>query len=91
MGAQHTQGPWYWNERHQLISEKLENEKDEWGDPRYAKIIETDGGYYPPHGADRLLISAAPDLLEALKCCWDLGIDSALVPMVRAAIKKAEG
>lgn len=35
------------------------------------------------------LIAAAPELLDALKACWDLGIDANLVPMVRAAIQKA--
>ena len=32
-----------------------------------------------------------PDLLDALKMCWDLGIDNTCVPKVRAAIKKATG
>lgn len=37
------------------------------------------------------LLVAAPDLLEALKSCYDLGIDLHLVPMVKAAIAKATG
>lgn len=41
--------------------------------------------------ANASLIAAAPDLLRALKCCFDLGIDKAIVPMVKAAIAKAEG
>lgn len=41
--------------------------------------------------ADARLIAAAPDLLEALKSCWDLGIDKSLVPLVSAAIAKATG
>ena len=41
--------------------------------------------------ANARLIAAAPELLQALKACWDLGIDEHLVPMVRAAIAKAEG
>lgn len=63
----HTPGPWFWNDRDQLVGE-------EWAEPCYPAeparrvvIVETDGGHYAPYGADRLLIAAAPELLEALK------------------------
>ena len=63
--------------------------------PRYACLYAD----YPSKGnqpddeleANARLIAAAPELLQALKACWDLGIDEHLVPMVHAVIAKAEG
>lgn len=65
--TQHTKGPWYWNEKHQLVSataKEYDWPADEDNTPK--RIVETDGGHYPPRGADRALIAAAPDLLAAL-------------------------
>ena len=53
-----------------------------------------DESYYPwvpDNEADWHLIAAAPELLDALKCLYDQGIDTIFEPMVKAAIAKAEG
>lgn len=87
----HTPGPWFWNDRDQLVGE-------EWAEPCYPDeparrevIVETDGGHYAPHGADRHLIAAAPDLLEACtQAEWNsLDLPSFVVEILRAAIAKA--
>jgi hypothetical protein len=57
--AGHTPGPWVWRED-QLVPVSAE-------EPYYDPIVETDSGVYGPRGADRTLIAAAPELLQALK------------------------
>lgn len=65
--AQHTPGPWAWNEKSQLVAVNVMDECEWSDDPSPVVIVETDGGFYPPKGADRSLIAAAPELLEALE------------------------
>ena len=59
--SNHTPGPWVWNDDDQLVSL---SKKSELGSPE--RIVETDSGYYPPFGADRDLIAAAPLMLHEL-------------------------
>lgn len=94
MSAAHTPGPWRWNEHHQLVSDGATEYPgtDDWMDPEPKRIVETDGGHYPPHGADRALIAAAPDLLAALiqladETCAEEGLQTP--DYVLEAIQKA--
>lgn len=48
---QHSPAPWTWD-------------GDTLRDANGKRIVETDGGFYPPHGRDRALIAKAPRLLE---------------------------
>lgn len=60
----HTAGPWVWNARGQLTAG---TQLDSLGDEEDIVIVETDGGFYPPRGADRALLAAAPDLFAAVR------------------------
>lgn len=97
--SKHTEGPWEWNGKDQLVATTVMTQPyfdDEKTEP--VVIIETDGGYYPPRGYDRLLLAAAPDLLTALN---DLLVgmeasggwpgDDGLFDAGMAAYKKATG
>lgn len=99
----HTPGPWFWNDRDQLVGELWEDWIGE-GDPedmQRAVIVETDSGHYAPYGADRLLIAAAPDLLETLRLVLDESrhpdysrgdwSDQVVMRRVEAVIAKATG
>ena len=89
--SKHTPGPW------KVITDATAREVEvfEIADISHFRIIcDGRGDGFSSAGdayADARLIAAAPELLEALKACWDLGIDSSVVPMVRAAIAKAAG
>ena len=99
----HTPGPWEWNDRGDLVTVK--KTWDEFMEDRYAtKIVQTDGGRYPPFGPDRALIAAAPDLYEALDGMLQVyggkydndglpknAVELELIDMARAAIAKATG
>lgn len=62
---QPTPGPWVWNEQGELVSATAKEYEpiDEWDKPKPKRVVVTDGGHYPPHGADRCLIASAPDML----------------------------
>lgn len=95
----HTKGPWRWTGRGRLVA-FVPGDVDE-------TIVETDDGYYPPFGADRDLIAAAPDLLEALQELvianeqWNASVEDIVgrppnwadgyLDKARAAISKALG
>jgi hypothetical protein len=105
----HTPGPWIWV-KDELFQEaewlaydawlKSPDTEEKWVGrwrQRPTAIVETDGGYYGPHGADRPLIATAPDLVAALRAMIDMcrgHFDHDRQPQIqeaRAAIKKAEG
>jgi len=65
---------------------KTEKWEQEWNQKDAARKAELAAAAEQKRRAD-----CFPDLLEALKCCYDLGIDANLVPMVKAAIAKATG
>ena len=83
--SKHTPGPWRWND-----SDELEAADG-------AIVVETDSACYPPYGADRDLIAAAPELLAALveHLAWYDGKTSVdetkLIADTRAAIARARG
>lgn len=52
---------WYWDPEKQGV---YSTSKDEFGIRR--KIVETDSEVYPPHGLDRSLVCAAPDMARVL-------------------------
>lgn len=105
----HTPGPWMWDdddlypegprEAYKAAVEAAivdeESVYPEWVEP----IVQTDSGVYGPHGADRALIAAAPDLLEAARAIQETcpcDPDStkrfeAAWAQLEAAVKKAEG
>lgn len=80
--TQHTNGPW--------------NHKEQWG---YYKIHSEDEGVSVVHGIDpkaeanARLISAAPDMFQALQAICDAFGDqnSLLVDQCKAALAKARG
>lgn len=62
----------------------------------YPAIIECDSGVYGPHGDDRLLILAAPELYETVKAFMEVpglvdGLPLHIYDMAQKAIAKAEG
>lgn len=61
MTEKHTPGPWVWHENGNL--QTVKPEVDWLGEEFYPSIVRTDSGHYPPFGADRALIAAAPELL----------------------------
>lgn len=75
-----TPGPWTWNDSDQLTAGSV-------------LIVETDSGVYPPHGADRLLIAAAPELLAALQIAQRRMVNASEcdIAFIDAAIAKATG
>ena len=94
--AKHTPGPWHWNEKHQLVGPLVPD--DGYMEAHHPRIVETDGGFYPPTEADRHLIAAAPDLLEALAALMDAHAipssickERSVYEKARAAIAKATG
>jgi hypothetical protein len=93
MSAQHTPGPWLWYGDNLLCGAGSDvlNAADDgkpWG--HHSALIEHHFDAEVKE-ANKRLIAAAPELLEALKTCYDLGIDKHLVPMVKAVIAKATG
>jgi hypothetical protein len=100
-----TPGPWKWVDGYLYEAAAWDRysacmalpESDEKWDHadafRPVPIVETDSGVYGPFGADRPLIAAAPDLLDALKGIVrrhgeGRGID---IPHALEVIAKAEG
>jgi len=90
----HTPGPWYWVDDGDLDITEMPKLRGAQG----VEVCNFGDGtaYYPTEGEppnliDAALIAAAPELLDALRACWDLGIDSTLVPLVRSVIAKATG
>ena len=70
-----TPAPWEWVED-QLLGP--EGSARAWDDsPGRRVVVETDSGVYPPFGADRALIAAAPEMLAALRKC-DENLEAAL-------------
>jgi hypothetical protein len=67
MNAKHTPGPWAWENNN---PEEIGEEGGQLVASSGEVLIETDAGFYGPHGlATRALIAAAPDLLAALEAC----------------------
>ena len=88
MDTKHTQGPWVidWNvARLDIFSSEAKVLVASLRRSALSEDIDEAAR------ANARLIAAAPELLQALKACWDLGIDEHLVPMVHAVIAKAEG
>jgi hypothetical protein len=57
---------WTWDqENEQIVSDAPKYHDDPDKGPRV--VVETDSGFYPPHGAERNLIAAAPELVRALR------------------------
>ena len=52
-------------------------------------VVECNGGYYGPHGFDRMLVLAAPDLLETLKKIATMSTDQNARIEAKFAISKA--
>ena len=79
----HTPGPWIWGDDENLYPREPWLIYAAWRDspesnPKYNEnwidqpqaIVQTDSGVYGPHGDDRGLIEAAPDMLAALKTAY---------------------
>ena len=96
---EHTKGPWNWRtvEQQADYSYKLWDGKSEptWGfsslEP--AVLSACNQGFIGCSAPDATLISAAPDLLEALKNLlgWTLPVPDDVLNRAKAAVSKAEG
>lgn len=101
MNARHTPGPWHWeNGGNRLAPVNVDPSRS-----AVHSILDADGGYgllgkpndevLAELDADRALIAAAPELLEALQAILSDGVHCDVVPHLhrkaRAAIAKALG
>ena len=93
----HTPGPWAWydDDLHQVSQyekwQKMVATQDYGNWVVSTPIVETDSACYGPHGDDRPLIAAAPDMLAVLKDIVGRTDPWNCVAAAKAVIAKAEG
>lgn len=99
--SKHTPGPWDWRDPDDLRQAKSTRDDGRYGDSVLCASYDYDrGAYLETTDANRDLIAAAPDMLEALEAIAPMLPHSlihsdpqwaAALIAVRAAIKKARG